>query len=138
MYKNILFIMLLKCVYAMSGHQHYGVRLIASKPHNININKHRRIKYMIDIDGTICDKTDSDYLMCKPRKDKIDLFNRLYNSGHEVHYWTARGANSGKNWDDLTIEQLDSWDVKYNTINMGKPHYDVWIDDKAVNVEDFK
>ena len=93
---------------------------------------------MIDIDGTICNKTNSDYLNCNPRKDKIDLFNRLYNNGHEVHYWTARGANSGKNWDDLTIEQLELWDVKYNTINMGKPHYDVWIDDKAINVEDFK
>ena len=92
---------------------------------------------MIDIDGTICNKTNSDYLTCKPRKDKIDLFNRLYNNGHEIHYWTARGANSGKNWDDLTIKQLKSWNVKYNTINMGKPHYDVWIDDKAINVEDF-
>ena len=138
MKRSILFVFLLKCIYAMSGHQHYGFRLIASKPHIIDLNKNRRIKYMIDIDGTICNKTNSDYLTCKPRKDKIDLFNRLYNNGHEVHYWTARGANSGKNWDNLTIEQLESWDVKYNTINMGKPHYDVWIDDKAINVEDFK
>lgn len=135
MYKNILFIMLLKCVHAMCGHQQYGFRLIASKPHIIN--KNRRIKYIIDIDGTICNKTNSDYLKCKPRKDKINLFNNLYDSGNEVHYWTARGANSGKNWDNLTIKQLNSWGVKYNTINMGKPHYDVWIDDKAINVEDF-
>ena len=138
MQRGILFVFLLKCVYALSGHQHYGFRLILSKPHIVEINKNRRIKYIIDIDGTICNKTDSDYLKCKPRKDKINLLNRLYDSGHEVHYWTARGANSGKNWDDLTIEQLDSWNVKYNTINMGKPHYDVWIDDKAINVEDFK
>ena len=138
MQRGILSVFLLKCVYALSGHQHYGFRLILSKPHIVEINKNRRIKYIIDIDGTICNKTDSDYLKCKPRKDKINLLNRLYDSGHEVHYWTARGANSGKNWDDLTIEQLDSWNVKYNTINMGKPHYDVWIDDKAINVEDFK
>ena len=53
-------------------------------------------------------------------------------------YWTARGANSGINWEELTIDQLDSWDVKYHSLNMGKPHYDVWIDDKAINAHDFK
>jgi hypothetical protein len=50
---------------------------------------------------------------------------------------TVRGAYSGKNWDDFTVNQLESWDVKYHTINMGKPHYDVWIDDKAINANDF-
>ena len=61
----------------------------------------------------------------------------MYDNGHEVHYWTARGANSGKNWDKLTIKLLEAWNVKYTSINMGKPHYDVWIDDKAINAEDF-
>jgi len=89
--------------------------------------------YIIDIDGTICTKTKSDYISCEPIKENIDIFNRLFEHGHEVHYWTARGALSGKNWDELTIKQLDSWNVKYNSINMGKPHYDVWIDDKAIN-----
>tara|TARA_B100001027_G_scaffold211661_1_gene180112 strand:- start:3550 stop:3960 length:411 start_codon:yes stop_codon:yes gene_type:complete len=89
--------------------------------------------YIIDIDGTICTKTKSDYISCEPITENIDIFNRLFEQGHEVHYWTARGALSGKKWDELTIKQLDSWNVKYNSINMGKPHYDVWIDDKAIN-----
>ena len=89
--------------------------------------------YIIDIDGTICTKTKSDYISCEPITENIDIFNRLFEHGHEVHYWTARGALSGKKWDELTIKQLDSWNVKYNSINMGKPHYDVWIDDKAIN-----
>ena len=54
-----------------------------------------------------------------------------------MHYWTSRGALSKKNWDKLTVKQLLSWGVKYHTINMGKPHYDVWIDDKAINVKHF-
>ena len=99
--------------------------------------KRDRLKYIIDIDGTICTKTKSDYSNCKPIKENIDYFNNLYFSGNEIHYWSSRGAISGKNWDELTIKQLESWGVYYNTINMGKPHYDVWIDDKAHNVRQF-
>ena len=51
-----------------------------------------------------------------------------------MNYWTARGANSGINWDDYTIRQMKFWNVKYSSINMDKPHYDIWIDDKAINV----
>ena len=61
----------------------------------------------------------------------------LSEKGHQIHYWTARGANSGKNWDELTVQQLNSWGVRYNSINMGKPHYDIWIDDKAINAKYF-
>lgn len=133
---SALCVFLWNCVSALSNHQHYGFRQVAHRrsyiTHNVN-----KIKYMIDIDGTICSKTNSEYTSCVPRTDKISLFNRLYEEGHEVHYWTARGANSGKNWDDFTVNQLESWDVKYHTINMGKPHYDVWIDDKAINANDF-
>ena len=103
---------------------------------NKNIKTERK-KFIIDIDGTICTKTNSEYNSCIPIYKNINKFNYLYEQGHEVHYWTARGANSGKNWDKLTIKQLNNWNVKYNTINMGKPHYDIWIDDKAINVNDF-
>ena len=94
-------------------------------------------KYMIDIDGTICSITESDYPNCKPQWGVIEKCNALYEEGNEIHYWTARGAVSGKNWDDFTVNQLESWNVCYDTINMGKPHYDVWIDDKALHVSDF-
>ena len=104
-----------------------------SRERFIKKEKNDKRIYIIDIDGTICTKTKSDYISCEPITENIDVFNRLFEQGHEVHYWTARGALSGKNWDDLTIKQLDSWNVKYNSINMGKPHYDVWIDDKAIN-----
>lgn len=106
------------------------------KIHKNIFNKNRKI-FMIDIDGTICTKTNSEYNSCIPIYKNIEKFNHLYDEGHEVHYWTARGANSGKKWDKLTIQQLKEWCVKYDTINMGKPHYDVWIDDKAINVNDF-
>ena len=112
-----------------------GFRQIAIRNQKI-INKNK-LRYIIDIDGTICTKTKSDYPKTNPIYENIDLFNQLYEKGHEIHYWTARGAISGKNWDKLTIKQLENWGVHYNTINMGKPHYDVWIDDKAINARHF-
>ncbi len=133
-FRPVLLLVFLKFVTGLSNHHHF--RQIAYKKKQSSMNQYI-IKYMIDIDGTICSRTNSDYLTCIPRRDKIALFNSLYDNGHEVHYWTARGANSGKNWDKLTIKQLEAWNVKYTSINMGKPHYDVWIDDKAINAEDF-
>ena len=93
-------------------------------------------KYIIDIDGTICNTNNSDYFNSKPNYVNINFFNNLYEKGNEINYWTARGANSGINWDEFTQKQLESWNVKYDSINMGKPHYDYWIDDKAINVND--
>ena len=66
----------------------------------------------------------------------IDFFNNLYDKGNIIHYWTSRGMNSGKNWDAFTIAQMKAWKVKYDTLNMNKPHYDYWIDDKAINIDD--
>ena len=110
-----------------------GIRQIA---HDNRITSPRCKKYMIDIDGTICLTRNSDYKNSIPFQHNIDIFNKLYEMGNEVNYWTARGANSGKNWDEFTIEQLKSWNVKYTSLNMDKPHYDVWIDDKAINAND--
>ena len=37
----------------------------------------------------------------------------------------------------LTLLQLDIWGCKYHELIMGKPHADLFIDDKAMNDEDF-
>lgn len=92
------------------------------------------MKYMVDIDGTICSDTDNGrYADAKPYQDRIAFFNQLYDAGYEVHYWTARGSVSKKDWTELTLNQLKEWGVKYTTANTGKPAYDIWIDDKAFN-----
>jgi len=96
------------------------------------------MKYMVDIDGTICSQTVSgNYAYAEPFTNRINHFNSLYDQGHEVHYWTARGGSSGKDWSDLTKHQLEVWGVKYTTLNFKKPSYDIWIDDKAHNVESY-
>lgn len=87
--------------------------------------------YIVDIDGTICKSINSDYPNSTPYQDRIQKINKLYDEGNTIIYWTARGATSGIDWTDLTKQQLDKWGCKYHEVRMQKPHYDIWIDDKA-------
>ena len=93
------------------------------------------MKYLVDIDGTICNNTFGDYQNAQPFVDRIEHFNNLFDQGHEIHYWTARGGNSGVDWTILTRQQFAKWHVKHTTLKLGKPAYDIWIDDKAINSE---
>ena len=95
------------------------------------------MKYIVDIDGTICTHTNGDYRRAEPLLDRIAYFNDLFDQGHEIHYWTARGGNSGIDWTTLTRQQIDNWQVKFTTLKLGKPVYDAWIDDKAFNCDTF-
>ena len=95
------------------------------------------MKYIVDIDGTICNNTHGDYENAQPFIDRINYFNSLYEAGNEIHYWTARGSNSGLDWLELTVSQLKQWNVKYTSVKVGKPAYDVWIDDKAFNANTY-
>lgn len=93
--------------------------------------------YIIDIDNTICQTPKSEYINSIPDYETINSFNQLFEDGHEIHYWTARGSVSNKDLSDFTYRQMKIWGVKYNTLNIGKMHYDYWIDDKAINIDDW-
>ena len=94
------------------------------------------MKYIVDIDGTIC-RNRGDYPASTPLRDRIEKINQLYDSGHHITYWTARGGNSGIDWSELTAKQLTDWGCKYQVLKMRKPVYDIWIDDKAINSEEY-
>ena len=95
------------------------------------------MKYIIDVDGTICTNTYGDYENATPFPARIQKLNRLYDEGNEIHYWTARGSSSGLDWSELTHKQIKQWGCKYHSISLGKPSYDVWVDDKAFNSETY-
>ena len=103
------------------------------------------MKYIIDIDGTICKEIiipDSggkkDYANHIPYMDRIAKVNALYDAGHIIKYMTARGVSSGINYEPLTKQQLEKWGAKHHELDVGnKPHYDIWIDDKAFWSENF-
>ena len=93
--------------------------------------------YMIDIDGTICNNTNGDYENAQPIVERIAKVNALYDQGHTINYWTSRGMRTGLDWADLTQRQLIKWGCKYHKFSMGKPMYDIWVDDKAFSDQDF-
>jgi hypothetical protein len=96
--------------------------------------------YCFDIDGTICTlRTKSDYENAVPFPEMIEQINKLYNEGHTIKFFTARGCVSGTDHTVLTTKQLADWDIRYHELIMNnKPHYDLLVDDKAINVEDFR
>jgi hypothetical protein len=93
----------------------------------------------IDIDETICNSPDkSDYSNSTPIIENIEKANKLYEEGHTIVYWTARGSKSGKDWSSVTLDQFKKWGVKYHELKFGKPYYDLFIDDKNINTLNWK
>tara|TARA_Y100000590_G_C15444482_1_gene910182 strand:+ start:396 stop:692 length:297 start_codon:yes stop_codon:yes gene_type:complete len=90
--------------------------------------------YCIDVDGTLCTKSEEDYSKATPYVDRIETVNKLHDEGNEIIIFTARGSLTGKNWEELTKNQLDSWGVKYSKLIFGKPGADYYIDDKALDL----
>ena len=65
--------------------------------------------------------------------------NELYQQGNIIKIFTARGATSGKDWYLTTKNQLQEWKINYHELIMGKkPSFDIIIDDKAVNANDWR
>jgi dTDP-glucose 4,6-dehydratase len=92
----------------------------------------------VDIDETICiSPEDRDYAKAVPILTNIEKCNRLYNEGHKIVYWTARGTGSGIDWREVTEKQFKDWNVKYHDLKFGKPVYDLFVDDKNINTERF-
>ena len=92
----------------------------------------------VDIDETICDYDgEGDYSLASPIPARIDEINELFDEGHQIVYWTARGTVTGIDWREITETQLKKWGVKYNELRMGKPNYDLFICDKAINSESY-
>ncbi len=97
----------------------------------------------VDIDDTICFYTEQDrkckmdYSKAKAYTSRITKINKLYDEGHKIIYWTARGTVTQKLWFNITYEQLKSWGCKFHELKMGKPAYDLFIDDKNINSETY-
>jgi len=92
----------------------------------------------VDIDETICiSPEDRDYSKAEPIQKNINKINELYDNGNTIVYWTARGTGTGIDWTELTVMKLKEWGAKYNQVKLGKPVYDLFIDDKNINAETF-
>jgi len=95
----------------------------------------------VDIDDTICfynsKVKDLNYNNAIPNFQRIQKINDLFEQGNKITYWTARGSVTGIDWFEITQKQLETWKCKYHELRMGKPAYDLFIDDKNINSETY-
>lgn len=103
------------------------------------------MRYCFDLDGTICHTPlttggKPNYVESTPFPYMVNSINQLYNEGNHIIIMTARGRSSGIDWTGLTERQLEEWGVKYHEIEpmFHKPNADMFIDDKGINVEEWK
>ena len=98
------------------------------------------MRVFVDIDETICFYDGVDRLGYKnaiPNEKNIAKINKLYDEGHEITYWTARGSYSGIDYLELTANQLDKWGCQYHELSVGeKTNYDLLICDKTKRIEE--
>ncbi len=93
-----------------------------------------------DIDNVVCNTKSSNYKKSKPNKNAIFKINELFDKGHEIILFTSRfmgrtKQNKKKSYQlgyNLTKKQLKNWGVKYNKLIMGKPSYDLIVDDLSI------
>tara|TARA_B110000305_G_C18956046_1_gene410545 strand:+ start:126 stop:497 length:372 start_codon:yes stop_codon:yes gene_type:complete len=101
--------------------------------------KNKKKIICFDIDNVICRTHKNDYMKSKPIKKTINIINYLYKKGYFIKIFTSRfmgrnneNANKAKkNGYKLTINQLKKWNIKFHILIMGKPSFDIYIDDKA-------
>lgn len=99
---------------------------------------------IFDIDNTIARTVATKYNLAKPIKSRIKIINKLYDKGNIIKIFTSRymGKYNGnvklikKKFYKKTINQLNNWGLKYHELIMGKPIFDIFIDDKAFNPKD--
>ena len=97
--------------------------------------------FCFDIDNTICKTRKSEYSKSRPIKKNIKIINKLFDEGHYIKIFTSRymgRTNSNtKKAHKLgylkTSNQLKRWNLKYHELILGKPRYDVIIDDKSID-----
>ena len=101
------------------------------------------MKIRVDIDETICFYEgemeldgQKDYSTARPSYLNIIKINNLYDEGHEIIYWTARGRRTGIDWYDFTRKQLESWGAQFHGLECNKPYYDLFIEDRSKRIEE--
>ena len=106
----------------------------------LNLSKFKK-KICFDLDGVICKTTKNYYSSAIPLKSNIKKINELYEDGNYIFVYTSRfmGRSNDnqtkaiKRGYNLTFNQLNKWGLKFHKLLLGKPSYDIIIDDKGIN-----
>ena len=91
------------------------------------------MRYMFDMDNTLCTTNGTDYENADPIEPRITHVKELIEQGHDVAVYTARGdmhIASIPTMLNLTRSQLESWGLGDIPV-YHKPWADVYVDDRA-------
>jgi CMP-N,N'-diacetyllegionaminic acid synthase len=110
-------------------------RLIVQSQHETN----SKLKtFVVDIDGVVAQLSpDNDYNLSEPNQTVIDAVNRLFEAGHHITLFTARGSMTGIDWTAVTTDQMQRWGVKHHELRLGKPAANFYVDDRNLSVHEF-
>lgn len=98
--------------------------------------KGNSLTFCIDIDGVIATLApENDYRLAKAQSDAISAVNALFEAGHRIILFTARGSTTGLDWTEYTASQLAEWGVKHHELLFGKPAADIYIDDRCGRID---
>ena len=110
------------------------------KYYQMNLKNKKTICF--DIDGVICTQVnDGFYEKAKPYKKNINLINKLFKKNYKIILFTSRFMGRTKGNVELTnkigykftYKQLKKWNLNFHKLIMGKPSYDIFVDDKSYN-----
>lgn len=100
------------------------------------------MRICLDVDGTLCElkSRHDDYATVRPLPHAAEAIRQLRAAGHYVILATARhmktcGANVGlvvARQGPTLIEWLNRHGIEYDELWFGKPHADLYVDDKAL------
>lgn len=104
----------------------------------------KKLRLMFDIDNTITKWNDNrDYTNFEPIPKMVEVINKLYDDGHHIALFTARGMTSvGPDRIEseivpALIENLSKIGLRYHELITHKPSYDLFIDDLAIDPNSF-
>lgn len=92
------------------------------------------MRYGFDIDGVITIETEwHDYKKRTPNLPMIKTINKLYDKGHSISLFSSRYEADRTD----TFVWLKKHGVKYHHLYLGKPKFDIYIDDIAIKPDEF-
>ncbi|SMF79511.1 sugar phosphate nucleotidyltransferase [Candidatus Pelagibacter sp. HIMB1321] len=106
-------------------------------------NKVEKKRFCFDLDNTLVTypKVKDDYNTVKPIIKNIKFLNFLHSQGHYIIIYTARRMRTHngnikkvkKEIENLTLNQLKLFKIRYDELILGKPYANFYIDDLSIN-----
>lgn len=95
-----------------------------------------------DFDGTLALGNNLNLEHMYPNQYIIDLCNKLFDDGNKIVIATARGSKSCntqneriEKYKNRIVEWLSKHNVKYHELSFNKEYADIYIDDRAYNID---